>query len=160
MNNTAKTILIALIVGAVGFGGGMYYDSTKTPASSTPTGGQARTGGAGGTGANFRAGGRNAGGSTMGEILKSDAQSITIKLPNGGSQIIFFSDTTKLSKSVDATKDDLKVGQTIQINGTPNTDGSIAATTIQLRAALPTPTIPGAAATATTPAPATPAAAK
>jgi len=153
MNNTVKIILVAVVVGALGFFGGMTYGKQSAP--NNPSGNFAGAGGRNG-GGGFRNRNGGMGGGTMGEILKSDAQSITIKLPNGGSQIVFYSDSTKLSKSVDATKDDLQVGKNIFVTGTPSSDGSITAQNIQLRPALPPSDNGTASAQPGAPAPSTP----
>jgi hypothetical protein len=68
-----------------------------------------------------------------GEILSVDTQSVTVKLPAGGSKIAFYSASTKISKTVDGTIDDLKVGENLVLNGQDNPDGSMTAQTIQLR---------------------------
>lgn len=132
-------IAIVIIVGGGAFYGGMRYgESQKSSAARNgfqtftgnfPQGSGQRQGGQG------RAfGGANA---TSGEIISADDKSVTVKLPNGGSKIIFFSGSTKVTKSVDGSAADLTVGQTIMANGTANSDGSITADTIQLRPALP-----------------------
>ncbi len=73
------------------------------------------------------------GGSASGEIISVDEKSITVKLPSGGSRIIFFSSLTKISKSVDAPVSDLIAGANVMANGTANPDGSITAGNIQIR---------------------------
>jgi len=135
-------IAILIIAGAGAFYGGMKYAETKKSSGGNFPGfenfkqgdGQQRFGqmnGAGrmGNGQNF----------LSGEILSKDDKSITIKLPDGGSKIIFFSSSTEITKSAEGTADDLTVGENVLANGQSNTDGSITAKTIQLRPALPIP---------------------
>jgi hypothetical protein len=78
-----------------------------------------------------------------GEILSKDDSSITIKLQDGGSKIVFVSDSTQVMKSATGSLADLSVGQQVSANGTSNTDGSISATTVSVRPAgepsLPAP---------------------
>ena len=129
MNHITKTIVIAVIVGVVGFVGGMQYQKHTT--SSTVA---ARTGVFAGRGG--RAGGFGAGsgaGFTSGQILAKDAQSVTVQLQSGGSKIIFLSASTTVMKASVGTVDDLTVGETITATGSTNTDGSITAQSIQLR---------------------------
>ena len=131
-------IAIVIIVGGGAFYGGMKYgESGKVSAARNGfpdfgkvslEDGQRFSGGAGGrgAGANF----------TNGEIISLDDKSVTVKLPDSGSRIIFFSDSTKITKSTEGTVEDLKVGETVLASGTANDDGSITAETIQLRPSM------------------------
>lgn len=68
-----------------------------------------------------------------GEILSKDDKSIVLKIPAGGSKIIFYSASTKISEITETAPDKLKETDTISIFGTTNQDGSITAESIQIR---------------------------
>lgn len=80
-------------------------------------------------------GGANGLNMTSGEIINKDANagSVTVKLKDGGSKIIFVNQNTKIQKIIDGGASDLSVGSQIMISGQANADGSINATSIQQR---------------------------
>ncbi len=130
-------IIIVVIVGAAAFLGGIHYQKSR-PFSGDQIfqrsgNGQFRQqfGGAqGGQGGQFV--GRRNGGAVMGEILSTDANSITVKLPDESSKIVVLSGSTAINKSANGTKDDLKAGERVAVFGTANSDGSVTAQNIQL----------------------------
>jgi type 1 fimbria pilin len=126
------TIVVAIIVGAIAFFGGMKYQQTKTPQFA----GQFfrnTQGGPGGFGQGGQRGGnRGFGGATVGEVVSQDASSITLKLMDGSSKIVNTSSSTTYSKTDTAAKTDIKTGARIAAIGTSNSDGSITAQNIQL----------------------------
>jgi len=145
----AIVIATAIVVGGGAFFGGMKYAENKSPRrlsqgdfqnlqNLSPEERQQRLQelGANATGG-FRGGpgggGMRGGGLTTGEIISKDDKSVTIKLQDGGSKIIFLSDSTEITRFVEGTLDDLIVGKNIGVNGTANSDGSITAQSIQLR---------------------------
>jgi len=129
MKKLLSIILIILIVGAGAFFGGMKYGQSKGFQI------QPRFQEMGANiGNRFRSG--QGGGFVSGEIISKDGTTITIKLPDGGSKIIFYSDATEISKFTNGTLSDLETGKTVMISGSANQDGSITAQSIQLR---PTP---------------------
>ncbi len=132
----AKIILIFIAIALV-VGGGAFYGGMKYGQNSWRSGFQnfdnlspqqrQQMGGA------FRGNNGGNNGLAIGEIIAKDDKSITVKLSNGSSKIVFFSDSTQISKSVSGSSSDLSSGKTVSVNGTANQDGSITAQSIQLR---------------------------
>ena len=128
-NNLIITIVAVVVVGAAAFYGGMHYGkSSANPSSPTAAAYRGTNGALRGT-----AGAANRG--AMGQILSVDATSITVSVAGGGSKLILFSPSTKISKTVDGAASDLAVGTNIIATGTTNSDGSVSATDIQIRPA-------------------------
>jgi len=84
-------------------------------------------------GAGLSRSGGNKANMLSGELISKDENNLTIKLPDGGSKIIFFSPTTVVSQLSTSTVDSLDIGQNIIANGTLNSDGSLSAFTIDSR---------------------------
>lgn len=124
-NNVIYTIVIVVLVAAGAFYGGMTYQKSQ---SSNFSGRQFGQGNQNAQGARRLNGGRP----VVGEILSQDANSITVKLQDGGSKIILLSKSTTVSKTDTASISDLKTGVRIAAFGTDNADGSLTAQNIQL----------------------------
>jgi hypothetical protein len=134
MSKMIPAFVVALVVVAgVSFYAGMRYQQSigGTYVMSQNRG---NFNGPGGT-AMMRGGGgnRNAAGFATGEILSKDDTSITLKLRDGGSKIVFVSPSSQVMKSSAGTLADLKIGDSVLANGTPNPDGSVTAQTVQIR---------------------------
>lgn len=141
MKKVLPIIIAFIIIGGGSFYGGMKYTQSKSSQGSAQ--------------GNFQElrklspeerqqslqgmGVRTGSGLATGEIVSKDGQSITIKLRDGGSKIVFYSDNTKVSKFVSGSSDDLEIGKSVTINGTANDDGSITAQSIQLRSNINNP---------------------
>lgn len=126
-------IVVVLIVGGVCFFAGMKYGQSKNSfLKNFPNFDGAQSWQRQQTGTGF---GRmsDRGGFISGEIISKDEKSITVKLPDGGSKIIFFSDTTTIAKSTDGSASDLENGKTVMVSGTSNSDGSVTAANIQIK---------------------------
>jgi hypothetical protein len=77
------------------------------------------------------------GGMVQGEIISIDDTGITVKGRDGGSKIVLMSTSTKVFKSVDTIKSDLKVGTNVMVAGTSNPDGSVSASSVSIRNDFP-----------------------
>lgn len=143
MNKKIIAILILSITIAAGsaFYGGMEYQQSKTPAIMDFQ--NFRDLSSGERQQRFQEMGANVGlrgvrmgngtGFISGEIISKDDKSIVVKFSDGGSKIIFFSDSTEVAKSASGSINDVEVGRNISVSGAANQDGSITAQTIQLR---------------------------
>lgn len=86
-----------------------------------------------------RFGSGNGSRSLSGEIISQSEGSFIIKLSDSSTKIVFISDSTQITKSVDGTLDDLNEGEQIFVIGNENPDGSYTAETIQLSPRYLTP---------------------
>ena len=121
-------ILLIIAVGGGAFYGGMKYQQSKIPQgfaqeremmNASTTGPGPRNGN---SAANF----------ISGEILSKDDSSITIKIQDGGSKIVFYSASTTVSKMATGSANDIAVDSQIMVSGQQNSDGSYTAQTIQI----------------------------
>ena len=135
MGKTIVSMLaVVVVIGAGSFYGGMKYGQQTGLASATQ-------GSFSGSGAGVSRGARRNssmnGDAVMGEILFKDDTSITVKLRDGGSRIVFVSASTQVMKSTTGVFSDLGIGDQVASFGTANADGSITAKSIQLRPKAP-----------------------
>ncbi len=124
-----KNKIIAVIVLIIVAGGAYYFGMQAGKSSATAAATAARASFARGVG------GTRAGGAVTGQVVSVDTNSLTISLPAGGSQIIFFTPSTPVTKTVSGSVSDLKTGINIMVTGTANSDGSESANSIQIRPA-------------------------
>ena len=144
--NQYLLILGAIALSAISFFAGTRYQLSKSVASnqfgsrdgsgtmqqaangqkdstSLPTGSAAPSGmGAAGQG----------GSAVSGEVTAKDDTSITIKTMDSSTKIIILADSTSYKQSVDASLSDLTVGETVNVSGTSNSDGSVTAKTVTI----------------------------
>jgi hypothetical protein len=141
-----NTLVLTCLAVAVLFGGGGFYGGMQYAKSQTPAGmpGQFTAGQNGGNLRFDRNGPQNAGsqvritgGGNIGEVISKDETSFTLKLLDGGSKIVFLSASTTVNKMTEGSMNDVTVGTNVTIMGTPNQDGSLTASQIQIRPNLP-----------------------
>ena len=128
--NMVQTLVVSILVGVIGFFGGIQYQKTKNPRFTTgqfqsrgqmPSGAQTRNGGNIGTGR-----------PVSGEIFSIDENTLTIKTQDGSSKIVIYSESTKINKTQEGLKEDLKIGEQAMVIGTQGTDGTITAQNISI----------------------------
>jgi hypothetical protein len=132
-----QTHIIWAIVVIVAFAGGWFIGQGTASGTAANRGAFAlssstRAGFAG------RGGAGAGGGFVAGTIMSIGSSSLTISLPNGNSEIVFYSGSTSVIKPTPASVSDLTPGTTVMIGGMSNSDGSLTAQSIQVRNASST----------------------
>ena len=128
-----------LVIGAGSFYGGMTYaKKTASPMNEMRMGqmgqmGQMRTMNGNAPGGTTGARGGMMGGMTSGEIISKDDTSVTVKLTDGGSKVVFLSTSTTIGTMSTGSLEDLSTGTNVMVVGSTNADGSVTASTIQIR---------------------------
>lgn len=136
--NKKNNLIIIFIIAILVVGAGAYYLGQKTSSKTSNLVGGAfqannqnarrMIGQGAGQGAN-----KIGAGLVNGAIIKKDDTSITVNLRDGGSKIVYFTASTTIAKMAEGSKIDLNIGETVTVNGTANSDNSVAAQTIQIR---------------------------
>jgi len=137
-------VVVCLVIAAVSFKGGMMYGQSKNVSFSSNRTGQFGQGSMNQNGVNKNFGMRNGGGFggvVSGEVLSKDATSMTVKLRDGGSKIVLMSPSVKVEKTVEGAASDVEVGKSIMVTGASNPDGSVSATSVQIRPNFPVPPV-------------------
>ncbi|HWC57932.1 MAG TPA: DUF5666 domain-containing protein [Candidatus Paceibacterota bacterium] len=147
MKKTSSIIISGVVLIVAAFFGGKAYGARHAAGSSAARTARGGSGSGYGSG-NFQGMGSgtargNFGGGVSGQVISKDATSITVGTPGGGSRIVLYSPSTTVYKSANGSLSDITTGSTIMVSGTTNPDGSVSATSIQLRpevqAGVPTP---------------------
>jgi len=125
-NNIFSFILIAVISLGVGFYAGIWYQKNQQQSRFSQFGTRNFSGQ--NQASRFGTGTRP----VSGQIIKKEADSITVKTQNGSTRIVFFTDKTNIGKTTKAEISDLKENETVFIVGQENSDGSITAQNIQI----------------------------
>jgi uncharacterized protein YneF (UPF0154 family) len=127
--NLILIFIVLIIVGAGGFFGGMKYGESEALKNLTPEKMREIFQQRGQMfqrqrpGQNF----------VSGQVISKDEKSLTIKLPDGSTKIVFFSQSTQITKAEEAKIDDVQIGKEISVSGISNEDGSLTARMIQIR---------------------------
>lgn len=140
MSKTVISLLIvAVITGGGGFYGGMQYEQSQGNANFAAPGNLQNMSDAERQELFAQGGGPRGGsfgsqsGLSFGEVISVDDTSMVIQLPNdAGTKIVFYSDSTVVSKNTSGSIADVVVGDTVTVMGDGNDDGSVTANSIQL----------------------------
>lgn len=140
-----SVVIVCVVVLVVGFVSGVAYEKNKLSKSGASSftsrfvgQGNFNPNGRTGTSGNVRTGGNGfLGGAVLGQVISQDSKSLTVKLRDGGSRIVLISPSTKVEKTVDGVMTDVSVGKQVMITGQVNSDGSVSATSIQIRPDIP-----------------------
>jgi hypothetical protein len=132
----AGALLIALLVGAIGFYIGVRVEKGQIGSSSTaatgtlaPTG--APAGFSGRTGASpLFAGSGAAGGSSVGTVASLDGRTIYVKTVSGNTVKVRLVSATKVSKSLSVSRNALRPGDSVVVQGASGSNGTLTATSI------------------------------
>ncbi|MBU4370250.1 hypothetical protein KKG58_05920 [Patescibacteria group bacterium] len=155
----SKQILLIIVAVAVAVGGGAFYGGMKYAESYCPAKAFSDSvlqnfspeerqqkfqelGDSGALGERAVRGqfGSGVGGQSLsGEIISQSEDSLTIKLSDGSTKIVFVSNSTQVTKSVKGNLTDLSEGEQIFVGGSENSGGSYTAKTIQLQSDINNP---------------------
>ncbi|MDE2018988.1 MAG: hypothetical protein KGJ13_01425 [Patescibacteria group bacterium] len=129
----STVIIIAVVFAVAAFVAGMFYGKSSTAVSP-----QAALNGNGGTFTRRFAAGGAAGAANIiaGQIISENGQSVTIQLPDGNSQVVYFSPSTEITmvKVASGTASALAVGTDIIVtSSTKDSSGVVTANAIQVR---------------------------
>lgn len=132
-NQILITALIAIIVGAAAFFGGMQYQKSQTRNQLSSRFSNGQNGGVGGQGGRrFGGPGGMMGGVVRGEIISNDGQSVTVKLADGSSKIVLITGSTSITEATSTNQQALTSGKQVLVFGSTNSDGSVTAQNVQL----------------------------
>lgn len=119
--------ILIIAVGGGAFYGGMKYQESKNPSFPNLTQAQRQQ---------FSERGIERGmgpGFLSGELIDKDENSLTLKMPDGSSRIVFFSESAEISKMTQGTFNDIEIGKQITVSVDQNSDATYTAKTIQIR---------------------------
>jgi len=132
-------VVLVIVAAAGGFFGGMMYQKNQAPSLTGTAGRGSYAGRFGGQGAvaAFRP--------VRGQVLNMDTNSLTVKMSDGSTKLVVLSSSTAFMQSTKAVVSDVKTGDTVNVVGTANSDGSVTAQQVQINPPTrggPRPTVP------------------
>jgi hypothetical protein len=135
-NNIVAIAIVVICFTGTGFFGGMQYQKSQRPSfggNGTMQGGPNGASGAMGAG---RQGGSQP---VSGQVTSIDANSMTIKTPNGSSKILLLSSDTTIQVATTGSRTDLSVGAQVTATGSISTDGTMTVKNVSVGVTMMTP---------------------
>lgn len=121
-----SSVIVAVIFGGAGFAGGWLLKTHNTS--------QAANGYSTGTSYYYkRHNNINAKSHLVVAVLSVTPSSLTVKLPNGNTEVVYVSGSTKYTLQTPATSSNVSQGQSIIVSGSNNSDGSVTANNITIK---------------------------
>jgi flagellar basal body-associated protein FliL len=119
-------VVLIIIAAGGGFFSGMMFQKNQTPTFGTA--------GRGNFGARFGQNSQNAAAfrPVRGQVLSMSETTLTVKMSDGSTKIVVLSSSTAFMQSTKAALTDIKTGDTVNVIGTANSDGSVTATDVQI----------------------------
>jgi flagellar basal body-associated protein FliL len=124
-------VILVVVAAAGGFFGGVMYQKNQTSALGAA--------GRGNYAARFGQSGQSVAANrpVRGQVLSTSATTLTVKMSDGSTKIVVLSSSTSFAQSAKASLSDVKTGDTVNVVGTTNSDGSVTATDIQINPPAP-----------------------
>jgi len=124
-------VLLAVVVAAAGFIGGVLVERNQQPAAASTTSTPAAFRGAGANANGGGAGGGGAGGgATVGTITLIDGTNVYVTTAQGDVVKVLTNPQTTISVSKNGTLSDLDPSKTVAVQGATNADGTVTASQI------------------------------
>jgi len=136
MRNPFQILVVLVAIFGLGLGaafaGGAYWGRRDSPTpAATPTAAAGAGGGAAGAATGGAAGGAF-GGATTGTVEEVAGDTITVRTAAGGTVAVKLQGDTQVRQLANAAAADIRPGVTVSVQGQPDTDGKVAARSVQI----------------------------
>jgi hypothetical protein len=115
-------VVLIIVAAAGGFFAGLMYQKNQTPTLGTA--GRGNFAARAGQNAAFRP--------VRGQVLSMSDTTLTVKMSDGSTKIVVLSSSTAFMQSTKAALTNVKTGDTVNVVGTQNSDGSVTAQDVQI----------------------------
>lgn len=134
-NNIAVTAIVVLCFTGAGFFCGMQYQKSQRSSFGNNMMQGGPNGGSGAIGAGRQGGSQP----VSGQVTSIDANSMTVKTPNGSSKILLLSSDTTIQVATSGSRTDLSVGAQVTATGSTSTDGTMTVKNVSVGGSMMTP---------------------